>query len=141
MTSKRVLGCLGVVSVLMLVMAVISMIENRRRAELNDLRAKQGYGPVEDAHESSSSGNGLELVDFSGTTNDYGTTITGRIRNNTGHHYDYVQVTFNLYDSSNARVGTAMDNLNSLASGEVWKFKAFGASRSVTFKLDSISGH
>lgn len=64
----------------------------------------------------------LELLDDAGETNDYSTTVTGRIRNNSTKNYSYVQAVFNLYDAQSNRVGTALANINGLDAGETWKF-------------------
>ena len=82
----------------------------------------------------------LELLSRSGSYDEYSTTITGRIRNNTAHSYGYVQVTFNLYNTAGEQVGTALANVNNLEPGTVWKFKAFGFARGTTFKLGEITG-
>lgn len=52
------------------------------------------------------------------------TYITGIIKNNTDKDKSYVQVTFNLYDSSGNLVDAAVDNITNLAAGGTWKFKA-----------------
>lgn len=82
----------------------------------------------------------LELLDYTGESNDYSTTITGRIRNNSSKKYSYAQVTFNLYDAQSNRVGSALANISGLEAGETWKFKAVGLSSSKRFTLDTISG-
>lgn len=38
--------------------------------------------------------------------------------------YNYAQISFNLYDDSGNRVGTAWDNVNNLKAGDVWSFRA-----------------
>lgn len=81
-----------------------------------------------------------------GTTDKYGMsyTIEGTIKNNTDKQYSYVQVTFNLYDSDGAQIGTALANINNLEANGVWKFKAsgsFGNGKTVaSYKLMEITG-
>ena len=41
-----------------------------------------------------------------------------------GADKSYVQITFDVFDREGNRVGTALDNINNLRSGETWKFKA-----------------
>lgn len=67
--------------------------------------------------------------------------ITGSIRNNSQHRYKYVQVTFDILDSSGARVGSALGNINGLRPGEIWKFKAVHlGTGGKTARLDDITG-
>lgn len=70
------------------------------------------------------------------------TYITGIIKNNTDKEKSYVQVTFNLYDSSGNQIGTAIDNINNLASGGTWKFKAAALTSDgfASYELAEISG-
>lgn len=81
-----------------------------------------------------------------GTTDKYGMsyTIEGTIKNNTDKQYSYVQVTFNLYDSDGAQIGTALANINNLEANGLWKFKAsgsFGDGKTVaSYKLMEITG-
>ena len=62
--------------------------------------------------------------------------------NNTGREKSYVQVTFNLYDANGNQIGTAMDNINNLAPGGTWKFKAIALTSEsfASYKLAEISG-
>lgn len=70
--------------------------------------------------------------------------IEGSIQNNTDKVYSYVQVTFNLYDSEGAQVGSALANVNNLEGKGVWKFKAIGslgdAEKVASYKLIEITG-
>lgn len=81
-----------------------------------------------------------------GTADKYGMsyTIEGTIKNNTDKQYSYVQVTFNLYDSDGAQIGTALANINNLEPNGLWKFKAsgsFGDGKTVaSYKLMEITG-
>lgn len=81
-----------------------------------------------------------------GNTDEYGMsyTIEGSIKNNTDKQYSYVQVTFNLYDTDGAQIGTAMANINNLEANGLWKFKAIGSlgnGKSVaSYKLMEITG-
>lgn len=81
-----------------------------------------------------------------GSTDEYGMSynIEGSIKNNTDKQYSYVQVTFNLYDSDGAQIGTALANINNLEANGLWKFKAIGSlgnGKSVaSYKLMEITG-
>ncbi len=84
--------------------------------------------------------------DHIGSSDQYGMsyTIEGSIKNNTDKQYSYVQVTFNLYDSDGAQIGTALANINNLEANGLWKFKAIGSlgdGKSVaSYKLMEITG-
>lgn len=52
--------------------------------------------------------------------------LSGTLKNNSGKECSYIQISFNLYDAEGNQIGTAMDNLNNLADGGTWKFKAMG---------------
>ncbi len=81
-----------------------------------------------------------------GSSDEYGLsyTIEGSIKNNTDKQYSYVQVTFNLYDSDGAQIGSALANINNLDANGIWKFKAIGSlgdGKSVaSYKLVEITG-
>ena len=84
----------------------------------------------------------LELLDgWQYTTKQFNQVITGRIRNNTGRRYSYVQVTFDVFDSQGSRVGNAMANINNLGPGEVWKFEAMNfGTEGARARLGDITG-
>lgn len=84
----------------------------------------------------------LELIDSKGTRTDISTEVTGRVRNNSGKSYRYVQVVFNLFNEQDEQVGTAMANTTGLAPGTVWRFRAVGLTPDgARFKLDKITGY
>lgn len=69
--------------------------------------------------------------------------IEGTIQNNTDKTYSYVQVSYNVYDSSNNNLGTCIANNNNLGGKETWKYKAIcsGDAKSIaTYKLNEIKG-
>ena len=83
----------------------------------------------------------LELLEFEGYIEDFGGRVEGKIRNNTEKAYRYAQVTFNLYNSDDEQVGTAMANINGLEPGGTWKFKAVAFTQGwEKLKLDKITG-
>lgn len=78
-----------------------------------------------------------------GAYDEYGMSysITGSIKNNTDHDASYVQVTFNLYDAQGNQIGTALDNINNLEAGGIWKFEALGLEEGIaSYRLIEISG-
>ena len=62
-------------------------------------------------------------VEYSATFG-YSVTITGTLKNGTKKKYDYVSITYTLYDKDGNNLGTALDNMNYLDAGETWKFTA-----------------
>ena len=83
----------------------------------------------------------LELIESVASKDSFTTTIAGTIKNNTNRKYDYVQVSFSLYDASGAQIGTAFANLNSLEPGGTWRFEAMGFTNKTTkYKLAEITG-
>ncbi len=54
----------------------------------------------------------------------YSVTVTGALKNVSNKKYSYVSITFTLYDADGYNIGTAMDNMNYLDTGESWKYKA-----------------
>lgn len=87
--------------------------------------------------------NGLVLMrkTLSGTTSEFGGTITGIVENRRSRKLSYAQITFNLYDESGAQVGSAMANINGLEPGGRWKFEAssFGT-RFSKYKFSELTG-
>lgn len=86
---------------------------------------------------------GIALYDVEGSANDYGTTITGEAVNHSDETYDYVQVSFSLYDDSDAKVGDALANTGGLDAGGRWKFEAIGTSsgNATSFRFDEITAY
>ncbi len=66
------------------------------------------------------------ISDVTATGNDYSMTITGTFTNNTDKTMSYVSLSYNLFDSDGAQIGTAYDNTSNLAAGGTWKFEALG---------------
>lgn len=50
--------------------------------------------------------------------------IVGKVKNNTGRSYSYVQVEIAMYDKQGNLVGSTLDNVNHLAPGQIWNFRA-----------------
>lgn len=68
-------------------------------------------------------------------------SVDGSIINNSGKDLTYVQITFALYDSDGAQIGTAVANINNLTKDSVWKFSAVPLTMDSfeTFELADIS--
>jgi hypothetical protein len=55
---------------------------------------------------------------------DLGTSIKGRLTNETGSEQSYVEVRARLYDANDARLGdTILSNTTNLADGATWRFE------------------
>lgn len=87
-------------------------------------------------------GSGLVFRDVEGTVGDFSTEITGEATNDSGENYEYIQISFALFDSSGAKVGDAWANTNGLDSGRRWRFEAISSETDVeTFELDNITAY
>lgn len=51
-------------------------------------------------------------------------SVEGSMKNISGKTLSYAQVTFALYDSDGAQIGTAVANINNLTKDSVWKYSA-----------------
>ena len=81
----------------------------------------------------------LEVTDLNMTTDQFSTKITGKVINNTDKTYSYVHVTFSLYDSEGALIGTALANVTNLEGGGVWKFEAASFEKNIaSYKLTEV---
>lgn len=102
-----------------------------------------GQNSVQTSTSNNSTKEKFTLVSDERTTDSLGTTyIKGEIKNNTDKSYSYVQVTFNLYDTDGAQLGTAVDNINNLEPNATWKYKALGlvTEKVSSYKLVEIKG-
>ena len=68
----------------------------------------------------------------------FATYITGIVQNTSDQTYSHVSVTFDLYDSSGNRIGSAVAAINNLKAGGTWKFEAIGESNASKFEFSSI---
>ena len=68
-------------------------------------------------------------------------SVDGAVVNEAGTDLTYVQITFALYDSEGAQVGSAVANINNLAEGIVWKYSAVPLTMEAfeSFELTDIS--
>lgn len=84
----------------------------------------------------------LELLNAEAQEGKYGNKmIVGSVKNNTNKEYTYVQVEINLYDDTDAQVGSTLANANNLEPGATWKFEAPILEENATkFKVKDITG-
>ena len=74
--------------------------------------------------------------------NEYTSTATGTMTNQSGTAKRYVQVSIGLYDASGALLGSALANVTNLAAGTDWKYNAVGAvARFETCKVEEVSAY
>jgi hypothetical protein len=72
---------------------------------------------------------------------EFSSVITGVVKNNTNKTYDYLQISFTLYDENDNVVDTAFTNINNVKPGQTWKFEAMYFEESaVRWELDEITG-
>jgi hypothetical protein len=72
---------------------------------------------------------------------EFSSVITGVVKNNTNKTYDYLQISFTLYDANDNVVDTAFTNINNVKPGQTWKFEAMYFEESaVRWELDEITG-
>ena len=70
--------------------------------------------------------------------------IEGIVKNNTDKDYNYIQITYNVYDKDDNNLGTCLDNNSNLKSGETWKFKTMcsgSPDEIVRYELDEITSY
>ena len=98
-------------------------------------------GCLEDENEKLSVSNEKISIDYNAYLG-YSVKVTGTITNTTGKNLSYISVEYKIYDSSNAVIGTALANANSIGAGETWKFEATSLGwfddRPTTVKLSEI---
>lgn len=102
-----------------------------------------------DGASSQTSSSKFEIVGETNCTYDYneylGYTceITGILKNNTSLSYSYVNIEFSVYDEDGNNLGTALDSVNNIGSGETWSFSAtlldFPSSRPASYRLKDIT--
>lgn len=83
----------------------------------------------------------LEVFDVKSKSERYTQYATGKVRNNTDHKYNYVQVEINLLDVQGNIVGSTLANVNNLEPGKVFAFKAVVLDSSAkTFEVKGVTG-
>ena len=72
---------------------------------------------------------------------EFSSSIVGVVKNNTNKTYEYLQISFTLYDANDNVVDTAFTNINNVKPGQTWKFEAMYFEESaVRWELDEITG-
>lgn len=84
-------------------------------------------------------GPNLQMADHA--SYDFANYITGIVQNNTDKDYDYLQISFTLYDEQGNVIDTAFTNVNNIKAGGTWKFEAMFFEENVaSWELDEITG-
>lgn len=67
--------------------------------------------------------------------------MRGKLINNTGKSYSYVQITADIYNSAGAKIGDCLDNTSGLGAGETWVYEAYctGWSSGATVRNGDVS--
>ncbi len=104
-----------------------------------------GGGQIEDPSEKE----GLQTVTEPEATFEYNeflgyqVKIKGALKNTGKRKYSYVSISFTLYDAEGANIGQAVDNMNYLDVGEVWKYEAnslgFFEEKPASWKISEIT--
>lgn len=97
------------------------------------------YSPSQSSYDPSED---LDILTYKQTSDGYFQYIEGAIKNNSDYNFIYAQVDISLYDRNGYVVETTFDNVNNIAPGEVWHFKAmiFDGSNASSFKIKDVSG-
>jgi hypothetical protein len=66
----------------------------------------------------------LQLLGWRTVRGEYTSKIVGKVKNNTGKKYRYVQIEFNLLNKKGEVVGSTLDNMTNLGASKVWSFNA-----------------
>lgn len=121
------IGCLSVI-VIMIVLAIIGSNSNNTSTVPSSV--KTSIKPD------------LEIISTSNESDTYCWYVTGTVKNNSSSKtYSYVQVEVNLYDKSDAQVGSTLANTNNLEPGGLWKFKAIVTEDSARkYKVKGVTG-
>jgi hypothetical protein len=125
-------GFVGIVIVASCASAILSSSASRTASHAAGEPARSAASPARAKPASATPANAprpevpdLEVSDVKWGSGEFGTKhIEGIVRNNTDHHYSYVQVEINLYDGSGVQVGSTLANVNNLEPGSKWRFEA-----------------
>lgn len=82
----------------------------------------------------------FDVSNEKGSTSYGFTTITGKVRNNSGSNCDLFSISYKLLNRSGEIVGQAADTISNFGPGQVWSFKAIGAGDGTkTFSFDTVN--
>lgn len=107
-----VVGCIALLFGLLAVVIVMTVI--------TDSSSLSGITSQENEQKKTS----VTVRNIKSDGNSVSSWITGEVVSQSSVHLERLQIQFNLYDSSGAKVGTATDHISDLEPGGVWRFKA-----------------
>lgn len=82
----------------------------------------------------------IVILSVEGTAEQFSITIRGEARNASDTAYDYVSLQFGLFDETEAKLGSAVDNVTNLDAGQRWRFEAIGTAEDAeTFTIEEIT--
>ncbi len=83
----------------------------------------------------------LELVSKTGLMTKEGVVIQGKIKNNSNRNYQFVEVSFKLFDEAQKEIAVVRTTTNSLDSGRTWYFEVKAPYKNArTSVLDRLGG-
>lgn len=83
----------------------------------------------------------IYVIEAIGNTESGFGSIRGIARNRTTERFNYIQITFGMYNSTGRKVGTCLANISGLDVGEDWAFEAscLNWPTDGTYKIDEVS--
>lgn len=86
---------------------------------------------------------GIVIHDVEASAGQFSLTIEGEATNESGSDYSYVQITFEVLDSSDTKLGDALANTSGLDAGQRWRFEALGTSveNADSFRLGDVTAY
>lgn len=91
--------------------------------------------PTQDPYIAEGTPSCLKLKSMDGNSDEYTAHITGTAVNTCDRNFSYVQISFNILDSSGSVTGSALANVNHIQAGESWKFDAISTAPSSSWKF------
>lgn len=94
-----------------------------------------------DSASESTSSDGYTISGEQFTEDDYGVRyVEATLTNSSDKDYEYVQVSYALYDADGNKVGDTFANTSGLAAGKSWKFQALVTDEAAdSFELDDVT--
>lgn len=136
-------GCLKVIGIVFGAFAILFVVVMIIAVNSPDTKTTNATQPIDtkQAENAAPAKPDLELLELNSKSDEYSRYVVGKIKNNSKKKRSYVQVEINLYNKSDELIGSTMTNINNLASGETWSFKAYILEEdAVRFEVKDITG-
>ena len=116
----------GVIFGLLMILAIVAVCGCTGNNNFNNSTTQSSGSSNSSSSDSSSSSNaGLQILNHKMVTGDYGNIeVTGQAKNTGSENMGYASVDVKFYDANGNLLGSGLDNINNLGSGETWNFKA-----------------